>query len=293
MDPNLVILAGGISSRMRKSVAMQKSIESSLIADLQKKPKSMIGVGGKGRPLMDYLLYNAREAGYRDVMIVVGENDEYIRQWYGSSDRGNRFHGIDIGYAVQTIPEDRNKPLGTADALLQALGTRSDWRGKKFTVCNSDNLYSQNAFRLLRDSSYPCALIDYDLQALEFDQTRIEQFAVIQKDSEGFLTQIIEKPSPQQLIAAADSTGRIGVSMNIFRFTYDLISPVLKKVPIHPVRLEKELPQAVMMIVANDAKAMMTIPLSEHVPDLTHQKDILQVQGYLNREYADFSWNDS
>jgi glucose-1-phosphate adenylyltransferase len=291
MEPNIVILAGGISSRMKKSVSASEKIDTALLRDAQEKSKAMIGVGERHRPFLDYLLYNIRESGYRDVVIVVGERDHTLREYYGKADRNNSFHGLTISYAIQTIPEGRTKPLGTVDAVQQALLLRTDWRGKKFTVCNSDNLYTQRALTLLLRTSHKGAMIDYDRRALLFDQARIEQFSVTKKNADGFLTNIIEKPSPEEIARATDSNGRIGISMNIFRLSYDIILPVLGRVPFHPVRQEKELPIAVAMMAAEDTTSMMTIPLSEHVPDLTHPGDIVPVQEFLKREFADFSWD--
>jgi glucose-1-phosphate adenylyltransferase len=288
--PNLVILAAGISSRMKKSIASDTGLAGILKRDAQQKSKSLIGVGKNGRPFLDYLLYNAREAGYRDIMIVVGENDGDMRAYYGSAEKGNRYHGLFISYAVQKIPEGRTKPLGTADALLCALNVRKDWAGQSFIVCNSDNLYSHHALSLLLETGYSNALIDYDRSALQFEQERIAQFAVIQKDAEGFLTNIMEKPSHDRLLSVADAYGRIGVSMNIFKFSYHQVVPVLQDVPLHPVRQEKEIPQAVMMMVKADSKAMATISLSEYVPDLTSCQDIQKVQEYLDHEFGNFSW---
>lgn len=89
--------------------------------------------------------------------------------------------------------------MGTADALLQSLRYKIDWRGKKFTVCNSDNLYSVKALKQLSDTPYENACIEYDRSALEFPQERIEGFAVTKKDKENFLIDIIEKPTPQEI----------------------------------------------------------------------------------------------
>ena len=264
--------------------------DQSLLREAGQKSKSMIGVGADRRPLMDYLLYNAREAGYRDVVIVIGENDRTFRDHYGPADRNNSCRGLSISYAVQTIPAGRPKPLGTADALLCALRIREDWHGHMFTVCNSDNLYSRRALRLLLEDRHTAALIDYDRDALRFEQSRIEQFAVIRKQPTGFLAAIVEKPTLEEIAAAADPAGRVGVSMNIFRFSFDRVFPILKQVPLHPVRQEKELPAAVMMMIGLDPESVMTIPLSEYVPDLTHQDDIAQMQRYLLTTYPDFSF---
>lgn len=289
MDPNLVILAGGISSRMKQSTAASAKIDPTLRREVQEKSKSMIGLGDGHRPLLDYVLYNARAAGYRDIVIVVGERDRSIRDYYGVADEGNRVYGLTLSYAVQTIPPGRVKPLGTADALLQALRATARWRGHKFTVCNSDNLYSRRALRLMLDSPGIGAMIDYDRSGLEFEQERIEQFAVTAKSDDGFLLEIIEKPSGDVIDRVRDHAGRVGVSMNIFRLSYDHILPFLESVPLDPARQEKELPAAVAMMIRQHPDAVKAIPLAEHVPDLTNQADIPRVQEFLRREFPNFS----
>ena len=93
---------------------------------------------------------------------LIGELRLVCREQYGPADRNNSFRGLSISYALQPIPAGRAKPLGTADALLCALRSREDWRGRSFTVCNSDNLYSVDALRRLLDDGHRNALIDYD-----------------------------------------------------------------------------------------------------------------------------------
>jgi glucose-1-phosphate adenylyltransferase len=288
-NDRLVILAGGVSSRMRRPASSAMPIDERLLRDAAEKSKSMIGVGDGDRPFLDYLLFNAREAGFRDLVIVVGEQDGEMRRHYGPADRDNSFHGLSISYVVQPVPEGRKKPLGTADALVRALRSRSDWQGGAFTVCNSDNLYSVAALRALLETTAECAMIDYDRSALEFEHSRIEQFAVIRKSQDGFLEDIIEKPSPDDVKRAKDANGRIGVSMNIFRLAYDIILPYIETVPLHPVRNEKELPVAVRMLVIDRPKIMRAIPMSEHVVDLTNRDDIPRVREYLLRTYPTFT----
>ncbi len=69
----LVILAGGISSRMRKPAEPEVQVDQKLVDEADHKAKSMIGVGRNNRPFLDYLLYNSRQAGYADFLIVIGE----------------------------------------------------------------------------------------------------------------------------------------------------------------------------------------------------------------------------
>jgi len=127
-------------------------------------------------------------------------------------------------------------------------------------------------------------------RALAFPASRIEQFAVIIRDEDDRLLSIVEKPGPEDLERARDRTGRVGVSMNLWRFPYDRILPCLEEVPLHPTRLEKELPAAVLLLLRRWPRSLLAIPLEEHVPDLTDRGDILEVQRYLAREFPDFSF---
>jgi len=291
MKERIVILAGGISSRMKKPAETSSKIEERLAREADEKSKSMIGVGGGYRPFLDYLLYNCKKAGYEDIVIVVGENDESVRKYYGSKERDNDFYGLNISYAVQHIPKERTKPLGTADALLQALRFRPDWQGMSFTVCNSDNLYSINSLRMMHEMPHSNIMADYDRNSLKFEISRIEKFAVAKKDSEHYLVDIIEKPTEKEIESVKDPDGSVGVSMNLFRLDYDLIRPQLERVPLHPVRLEKELPAAVVMMTNQHPKSCYACPLKEHVPDLTNKDDIAVVSAYLESEYRDFSFH--
>ena len=289
-DPNLMILAGGVSSRMKRSIESRTDLDPRLKSEAQSKSKSMITVGQGGRPFLDYLLYNAREAGYEEVLIIVSDKDTSIRDYYGKKQTGNGFHGLRISYAVQNIPQGRSKPLGTADAVLQGLNARTDWVGKQFTVCNSDNLYSRKAFSILLESSYPNAMIDYDRDALGFEESRVHKFAVTHKDKDGFLTAILEKPDNKEIEFAKGESGRIGVSMNIFRFSHDDIHPYLIEVPLHPVREEKELPSAITMMIKDHPQSVFAYPLSERVPDMTSLLDFESVKDYVSAEFKDFKW---
>jgi len=284
-DPNIVILAGGVSSRMRNIPSASAGLDPILLKETLQKSKSMLSVGRGTRPFMDYILYNIREARYKNVVIVVGDKDTSIRDYYNLHGGAKQFSELNIDYVTQIIPDGRTKPLGTADALLTVLQSKPGWRGKSFTVCNSDNIYSVNALRLLLLDAHKNSMIDYDRSGLQFDHSRIEAFAILQKDQKGFLLDLIEKPNAADITQIKDDVGRIGVSMNIFKLSYDMIFPYLNAIPLHPMRDEKELPLAVKTMVEKCPKCMMTIPLSEHVIDLTHQSDINQVKEYLEKEF--------
>jgi ADP-glucose pyrophosphorylase len=288
-DPRAVVLAGGISSRMKRSAAAA-GVSETLAREAEEKTKGMISVGQGGRPFLDYGLYNMFKAGLRDVVIVIGERDTSLRQYYGLKDRDNEFHGLCISYAVQRIPAGREKPMGTADALLQALLVRPDWKDGDFIVCNSDNLYSVSVYNLLLECQTPNSLIDYDRDGLEFDQTRISQFGITRKDEGGFLIEIVEKPSIQELERLRGRDGKLRVSMNIFRLNYSMIFEPLRNCPVNPARQEKELVTAVTIVAANHSKSVKAIPWKEHVPDLTYKEDIATMSEFLRKNFPVLDW---
>jgi bifunctional N-acetylglucosamine-1-phosphate-uridyltransferase/glucosamine-1-phosphate-acetyltransferase GlmU-like protein len=271
----LIILAGGISSRMKASITADPSHAP---ADAEASAKSMIIVGPAGKPLMEYLLDHARRAGLDDITILVNEQDRLIRPRFTEG-----WNGLRIGFAVQRIPVGRTKPLGTADAVEQALRSRDDWRGASFLVCNSDNLYSVEAFAALASLGNPGGWIDYDIDGLGFSPERIAQFGITVADAQGYLTDIVEKPSVALIEATRRARGSVRVSMNIWRFDYDTLLPFLAACPLHPIRDEKELPAAVRLMVARHPHSMLAVPVSEPVPDLTRAEDIPIVTEYLSR----------
>tara|TARA_B110000046_G_scaffold185413_1_gene226929 strand:- start:3916 stop:4788 length:873 start_codon:yes stop_codon:yes gene_type:complete len=284
MHDNLIILAGGISSRMKKSSTSNKlSKEDENEANI--KTKSLISVGNEGRPLMDYLLYNAKNAGYKNIYIVINEKGGLFKEFYGKNSADNNFNGLNISYAIQYTPENRIKPFGTADAVFQAVEQFPELKYQQFTVCNSDNLYSQKALKKLRETTNSNAFISYNRDNLEFSLEKILSFAIVNLDAENYLKNIIEKPSAETANSHKDDLGKIRVSMNIFKLDGNIIYLYLKNCPIHSIRKEKELPTAILNMVKENSKAVLGIPISEHVPDLTSKDDIVIIKKYLKKQY--------
>ena len=144
MHTNLIILAGGASSRMKKQTTL-KNLSEQEIAEANQRSKSLISINPDGRPILDYLLYNAKLAGYKNIYIVVGKQSELFKKFYGSKEKDNAFYGLNISFATQHIPQGRTKPFGTADAVYQAVTQYPELNTEYYTVCNSDNLYSSDA----------------------------------------------------------------------------------------------------------------------------------------------------
>lgn len=289
MHNNLVILAGGASSRMKKE-AVTNNLSAEEIAQANERSKGLIGVGSSGRPLLDYLLLNAKKAGYQNIYIIIGEQGELFKEFYGNHDADNDFHGLNISFAVQYIPEGRIKPFGTADALFQAVEQFPELNEMEYSVCNSDNLYSAEALLALRKTESPNAFISYDRDALEFPSERISRFAIAKLDKNNQLLDILEKPTANDLQNYKDVEGKIRVSMNAFKFNGRTLYPHLKNCPVNLERDEKELPTVLLNAVKANPNTTIGIPFSEHVPDLTAKEDISDVKEYLKKHYPVLDW---
>jgi len=291
MHDSLVILAGGASSRMKKE-AITNDLSPEEIAQANERSKGLIGVGASGRPLLDYLLWNAKKAGYKNIYIIIGEQGELFKEFYGSKMKDNDFHGLNISFAIQYIPEGRVKPFGTADALFQAVEQYPELNSQFYSVCNSDNLYSAEALRALRETESPNAFISYDRDAMDFPLERISRFAIAKLDANNQLLDILEKPTEEDLEQYKDAEGKIRVSMNAFKFNGDTLYIHLKNCPVNPERDEKELPTVLLNSVKENPNTTVGIPFSEHVPDLTAKEDIADVKTYLAKYYPDLNWNN-
>jgi glucose-1-phosphate thymidylyltransferase/glucose-1-phosphate adenylyltransferase len=289
MKKRLLILAGGMASRMKKALSEENSdLDPKLVAQANAVTKGMIQVGKNGKTLIDYQLYNAHLAGIEEVMLLLHPTDNVSQEYCESLMAKDATWGIQIVFARQQIPVDRVKPAGTSDAVYQALSQHADWQMGRVIVCNSDNLYSVNALKTLWASEVPQALISYHRDSLLYPEERISAFALIRTDAKGYLLEIIEKPTKEQADELMAKQGRLGVSMNVFVFEASTFLPYLAKTPFHPVRNEKELPTSVVMFGEGEGKGFFAIPLAENVPDLTSKEDILVMQKYLEETYGDF-----
>lgn len=290
MHDTLIILAGGLSSRM-KNLETSRELTESDAEQANERDKGIIQVGKKRRPFLDYLLYNAQRSGHKKIIIVTGEENRQFREYYGWADSGNNFHGLDISYAIQRIPAGREKPPGTADALLRALDSYPYLKKTEFSVCNSDNLYSEKALKLILMESCLNAFIAYDVEALNLSPERISRFAATIINDTGYLTDIIEKPDDADLRKFSDSNGQISVSMNLFKFSGALIYTYLLNCPVNKTRGEKEIQTAIINMLSDFPEAMISILLAEPVPDLTFKDDIADVGEFLDEFYPVLEWS--
>ncbi len=108
------------------------------------KIKQFAEVGPKGETLIEYSLNQALKAGFNKIVFIVGNKTEKpFKEKFG-----DEYNGIPIFYALQTYnPEERDKPWGTADALVSAY----QFLDCPFLICNGDDIYGENTFRLMKE----------------------------------------------------------------------------------------------------------------------------------------------
>ena len=111
MDRQVVVLAGGLGTRLR-----------SVVQDV---PKSMADIQGK--PFLEYLLQLLIQNGYQNFLFLVGYKGDMIKSYFGD---GSKF-GVNIEYSSEAIP------LGTGGALFNAWHKLSD----DFFLVNGDTFF--------------------------------------------------------------------------------------------------------------------------------------------------------
>ncbi len=106
------------------------------------KVKQFAQVGPNGETLIEISMNQALSAGFNEIIFIVGEKTEKLFK----EKFGFEYKGTKIAYAMQTFnPLERDKPWGTCDAVVSA----KDVITGKFVVCNGDDLYGENTFKMI------------------------------------------------------------------------------------------------------------------------------------------------
>ena len=111
------------------------------------RPKVMLPIAGK--PILEHLLIEAKEAGVEEFLFVVGYRDEQVRDYFG---RGKRW-GVRISYCNQ------RKQMGTADALRNVEGLVKG----RFLVLNGDIIAGRGEIeKLIASESNMMSIIEVE-----------------------------------------------------------------------------------------------------------------------------------
>ncbi len=130
--PTLLILAAGMGSRYGGL-------------------KQLDAVGPSGEAIIDYSIYDAKEAGFGKVVFLIRkELEDAFRERFGSLlerkiDYEFAYQELDMLPEGYSVPEGRVKPWGTGHAVWCA---RKQINGP-FAVINADDFYGRDAYKVL------------------------------------------------------------------------------------------------------------------------------------------------
>lgn len=259
-----VVLARGLGKRMRSAgTAAAANLDPEQARAADSGMKAMIPVG---RPFLDFVLSALADAGCTEACLVIGPEHDVVRQHYGSIPMSR----IRVRFAIQ------EEAIGTANAVLAA-ETFAD--GKSFLVLNSDNYYPVEVLRALHNLGQP-GLPAFDRETLvrqgNIPVDRIRAYALLRIDAEGYLEDIVEKPSsPEADAARAINETHALISMNCWRFDRGIFR-ACREVPKSP-RGEFELPQAVQYGIKSLGMRFRAVPFHASVLDLSYRGDVAEV----------------
>jgi UTP-glucose-1-phosphate uridylyltransferase len=132
MKPTLLILAAGMGSRF----GGLKQVEP---------------VGPNGEAIIDYSIYDAIRAGFGKVVFIIRESfadafkEKFDAKLKGKIEVEYVYQELDMLPAGFKLPEGREKPWGTAHAILVA----KDVIKEPFCALNADDFYGFNAYRAM------------------------------------------------------------------------------------------------------------------------------------------------
>lgn len=175
-DLTLVILAAGMGSRF----GGLKQIEP---------------VGPNGEFIIDYTINDAKDAGFNKVVFVIKEeNYEIFKNTIGKRVEPK----MKVEYVFQkndnlpdnlNIPKDRQKPFGTAHALLCA----KDKVNEPFLLASADDYFGRETFKLAADymrDNDSFSVICFKIGETLSDKGSVKRGVCMEKD--GYLVDVIE-----------------------------------------------------------------------------------------------------
>jgi NDP-sugar pyrophosphorylase family protein len=106
------------------------------------KIKQFARIGPDNETLIEYSLNQALKSGFSKIIFIVGNLTEIpFKEKFGYN-----YQGIPVYYVLQKYnPKTRDKPWGTADAACSI----TEIIDCPFVLCNGDDIYGENTFRVL------------------------------------------------------------------------------------------------------------------------------------------------
>ncbi|MSU54829.1 MAG: hypothetical protein EXS48_03310 [Candidatus Staskawiczbacteria bacterium] len=241
---------------MIKKVVVSAAGQGTRMQELSKdKSKHLIEVNQ--RPFLAYVLDNIIEAGYTEIMLVVGFREDLIREFLAKYDAKDATINLVNQFEVLGPKE---KEYGTACPLKCV----KDFVGNEpFISLVGDNFYSVNDLKAMNIDDEFCYI-----GALEHENP--EKFGVLLTDGE-FLEKIIEKPK--------EFVGNL-INTSLYKFTPEVFEklPLIEKSP----RGEYEITD-VISLLAKDKKVKVKI-IKDNWMDFGNPNDIEKFSGLIKNE---------
>ena len=210
--------------------------------------KQIDPVGSCGEAILDYSVFDAYEAGFETVVIII---KEAIKKDFMET-VGARLakSPVEIRYAFQeldmlpegwAVPEGRTKPWGTSHAVLCA---KDAIDGAPFAVINADDYYGKSAFKVMYEALSQAKdgeKFDYCMVGYEVGKTVTENGSVARGvccvDENGCLTEVVERTRIEKYEGGIHFTEDGGetwtdlpedttVSMNLWGFTPSFLDAI-------------------------------------------------------------------
>ena len=286
METTLIIMAAGIGSRFGTGI------------------KQLAKMAPNGEIIMDFSIYDAKEAGFTKVVFVIRKAIEAeVKEVSG--DRLSKVMPVEYVYQEledlpggYQVPEGRVKPWGTGQAILAC----KDVVKEPFVIINADDYYGKEAFVKLHDflvsgnadkDKINLAMAGFSLKnTLSENGTVTRGICVADKD--GYLEKVIETTGIQS------ANGKIQcdneevsrwvtldtmVSMNMWAGYPDFLqyidegfSGFLDKLNDNPQKKEYLLPNIVAELLEKRAASVKVLGTSDRWIGITYKEDIEPAQ---------------
>lgn len=218
------------------------------------RPKHMIEVNGK--PFLYYLLSNLEEAGFEEIIIVIGYQCQHIEQYVAKGHHAN----IKLVNQFERMGEER---YGTA---IPILAVREEVGDEEFVSVPGDNLFSVRDLKKFRESDK----FTYVAGLEHKDPTR---YGVLIYNDDGYLERIIEKPKTD--------VGSNIINAALMKFTSEIF-PALERVLPNKESGEYYLVDALTDLAQE--KKVKVQKLEDHWLDFGKPEDVEILSEFLKRK---------
>jgi bifunctional UDP-N-acetylglucosamine pyrophosphorylase/glucosamine-1-phosphate N-acetyltransferase len=250
---------------MIKKVVVAAAGQGTRMLELSKdKSKHLIEV--RNRPFLAYVLDNLINAGYHDIVLVVGFKEQLMEDFKEDFIKNCSPFADKRGLKIEIV--DQHKILGPKE---KEYGTACPIKCVKNIVGNEnfiylygDNLFSVQDLKLMNIDDKFCYVAG-------LEHKNPEKYGVLIRDGEDFLEEIIEKP--KKFVGSLINAG-------LYKFTPEVFSklPLVKKSP----RGEYEITDTISLL-AKDRKVKIK-EIKDYWLDFGNPEDIKKVSDFLKNE---------